>query len=48
MRKVIHRTFFAWEHEKEEDWLNGMAAQGWNVVDTTPFRRLKQEREIHE
>lgn len=43
MRKIVHRTFFAWEHEKEEDWLNSMAAQGWNLVDTTPFRYVFEQ-----
>ena len=33
----------AWEHEKEENWLNEMAAQGWNLVDTTPFRYVFEQ-----
>ncbi len=28
MKKVIHRLFFAWNFEKEEQWLNEMASKG--------------------
>lgn len=28
-RKVIRKLFWAWEFEKEEKWLNGMAKDGW-------------------
>lgn len=28
-RKTVHKLFFVWEFEKEERWLNDMAAQGW-------------------
>ncbi len=28
-RKVIRKLFWAWEFEKEEAWLNGMAKDGW-------------------
>ena len=28
MRKVIHKLFWEWEFEKEEKWLNEMAAKG--------------------
>jgi len=31
MRKKIHKLFWAWEHEKEEEWLNGMSAKGMQL-----------------
>ena len=33
MRKIIYRTFLAWNFEKEEAWLNSMASQGYHLVD---------------
>ena len=35
MRKIIKKVFFAWEYEKEEKWLNEMAAKGLALVDYT-------------
>ena len=35
MRKVIKKVFMAWEYEKEEKWLNEMAAKGLALVDYT-------------
>lgn len=32
MRKTMHKWFWSWEHEKEEQWLNTMAAKGWALV----------------
>ena len=32
MRKVIHKWFFAWDFDKEEKWLNEMAAKGLGLV----------------
>lgn len=29
MERRIHKLFWVWEFEKEERWLNDMAAQGW-------------------
>ena len=29
MRKTIHKLFPVWNFDKEEDWLNEMALQGW-------------------
>lgn len=43
MRKVMHKIFMAWEHEKEEAWLNEMAATGWNLVDTSLGRYTFEE-----
>ena len=28
-RKMIRKWFWVWEFEKEEEWLNGMAQNGW-------------------
>ncbi len=38
MRKVIKKVFMAWEYEKEEKWLNEMAAKGLALVDYSVFR----------
>ncbi|MCM1123922.1 MAG: DUF2812 domain-containing protein [Eubacterium sp.] len=32
MRKVVHKVFWAWEFDKEEKWLNEMAAKGLALV----------------
>ena len=32
MRKVIHKLFWLWDFEKEEQWLNEMAAKGLALV----------------
>ena len=38
MKKVIHRLFWAWQFEEEEQWLNDMSAQGWNLTRAGLFR----------
>jgi len=35
-RKKVHKIFWVWEYEKEEQWLNQMAAAGW-VLDKIGF-----------
>ena len=35
-RKMVRKWFWAWEFEKEEQWLNGMARQGW-LLDSVGF-----------
>lgn len=32
MRKVIHKLFWMWEYDKEEKWLNEMAAKGLGLI----------------
>ena len=32
MRQVIRKWFWAWEFDKEEQWLNDMAAKGKALV----------------
>ena len=32
-RKTIRKWFWVWDFEKEERWLNEMAAEGWSLVD---------------
>ena len=34
--KTIHKIFFVWDFEKEEQWLNTMAQSGW-VLDGVGF-----------
>lgn len=35
-RKTIHKWYWVWDFEKEENWLNEMALQGW-VLDSVGF-----------
>ena len=35
-RKTIHKWFWVWEFEKEDDWLNEMALNGW-VLESIGF-----------
>lgn len=32
MRKVVHKKFFVWDYDKEEKWLNEMAAKGLSLI----------------
>ena len=32
MRKTVHKWFWAWEFDKEEKWLNEMAAKGLTLA----------------
>ena len=32
MRRVVHKLFFIWDYEKEERWLNEMAAKGLSLI----------------
>ena len=43
MRKTVHRLFWAWDFDKEERWLNDMAAQGLSLV-SVGFCRYDFER----
>lgn len=38
MRKVVHKLFWAWDFEEEEEWLNKMAAEGWALVSARLVR----------
>ena len=42
-RKVIWKWFFVWDFEKEEAWLNEMAAEGW-VLCSVGLCRYEFER----
>ena len=42
-RKTIWKWFFVWDFEKEEQWLNEMASQGWALVGVG-FCRYEFER----
>ena len=35
-RKTIRKWFWVWDFEKEEDWLNEMAMNGW-VLESVGF-----------
>ncbi len=39
MQNCIRRFkwFWAWQDEKEEDWLRAMSQQGWHLVSAKPF-----------
>ena len=45
MRKVIKKLFWAWDFEKEEKWLNEMAAKGLALVDYSICRYSFEECE---
>ena len=38
MRKTKYKWFWVWDFEKEERWLNSMAAQGWALVSVSYCR----------
>jgi hypothetical protein len=35
MKKTVRKIFFVWEYEKEEQWLNEMSKQGWQLTKAT-------------
>ena len=43
MKRVMHRLFWAWDFDREEDWLNAWAARGWALVDVCGFRYVFEE-----
>lgn len=38
MRKTVHKGFFVWNYDKEEQWLNEMSAKGLALVSAGFFR----------
>lgn len=48
--KTVFKAIFAWEDEKEEKWLEQMAADGWKLISVAPyvykFQRSEPERVI--
>ncbi|MEG2934269.1 MAG: DUF2812 domain-containing protein [Gordonibacter sp.] len=45
MRKTVHKVFWAWDFQKEEDWLNAQAAKGMNLVAAGPLSYAFEEGE---
>ena len=45
MKKVLHKCFWIWEFDKEEEWLNQMSAQGWQLRDVSLFRYVFEKGE---
>lgn len=43
MKHVVHKVFWAWDFEKEEKWLNEMAAKGLLLTDVGFCRYVFQE-----
>lgn len=41
MRQTIHKLFWVWEFDKEEKWLNEMAARGFALVNKNWTRDSK-------
>ena len=35
--KRVFKVIWAWQDEKEEEWLSEMSRQGWHLYDTAPF-----------
>ena len=40
MKRVMHRLFWAWDFDREEDWLNAWAARGLALVDAVSYTHL--------
>ncbi len=32
MKKVIYKLFWIWQYDKQEEWLNKMAGEGWALT----------------
>ncbi len=43
MKHVVYKLFWAWDFEKEEKWLNEMAAKGFLLTDVGGLRYVFQE-----
>lgn len=43
MRKTVYKWFWAWEFDKEEKWLNEMAAKGLTLVSMHFFKYMFEE-----
>ena len=42
---TFFKVIWAWEDEKEENWLEQQALQGWNLVEVAPFfYKFKREK----
>ncbi|MFA6831364.1 MAG: DUF2812 domain-containing protein [Bacteroidaceae bacterium] len=48
MKKTIFRTFFIWEYEKEEKWLNKMSSKGWQLVNARLLKYVFEKGEPNE
>ncbi len=48
--KTVFKAIFAWEDEKEEKWLEQMAAEGWKLISVAPyvyeFQRCEPEKVV--
>jgi hypothetical protein len=48
--KTVFKAIFAWEDEKEEKWLEQMAAEGWMLISVAPyvykFQRSEPEKVV--
>ncbi len=48
MSKIVYKVFAAWQHEKEENWLNEMSSNGYHLIKVRAIRysfdENKQER----
>ncbi len=45
MRQVIRKSFFIWNFQEEEKWINEMSEQGLHLVDAGRFRYVFEEGE---
>jgi len=43
VRKIIYKWFWAWDFDKEEEWLNGLATKGLALVAVGPFKYTFEE-----
>ena len=45
MKRIIYRWYWAWDFDKEEKWLNGMAAKGLCLVSVSFCRYVFEDCE---
>lgn len=38
MKKIVYKWFWSWHLEKEEQWLNDMSKQGWQLENVSLFK----------
>lgn len=48
MKKKVYKIFFVWEYEKEEQWLNKMSAEGWQLIKGSSYKYIFEKGEPNE
>lgn len=47
MKQIIHKTFWLWEYDKEEAWLNEMSRKGLQLTQVGLFRYVFEKDPSH-